>query len=349
MTPLAFWQSYWFIIIGAALFIFTWLDGFDLGIGMRLPFTKSSEHRLIQLNTIWPLWDGNELYGLIGGGAIFASFPVVFAGLLSGLYPWVVLLMVFVMLRPVSFEAWVHDQKARRFWEILFMLSSFFIPFIIGVAIGATMAGLPYNASGEWDPAHSFFEALSPLSVLMGAAFVSVSVLHGTTYLIRKTTGDLAAEARKSLLPQTIIAGIFVIAVVLVALLGGADLQGSAPVGKPFAPVGIPLALVIAVVALVGLVLTRAGDKDSRPFVLSSLLVGAVWLFIGAVQFPTMVRSSLSPDFSLTVFKTGVSNPLYSLQFLGILGFIALAIVMVYTILVYRIFKGKVDASQGHY
>jgi cytochrome d ubiquinol oxidase subunit II len=349
MTLLAFWQSYWFILVGAALFIFTWLDGFDLGIGMMLPFAKTPAQRQTHLNTIWPLWDGNELYGLIGGGAIFASFPVVFAGLLSGLYPWVVILMVFVMLRPVSFEAWVHDRKARRFWEFLFSLSSFFIPFVIGVAVGSTMAGLPYNANMVWDPAHSFWEALSPLSVLMGAAFVAVSLVHGSAYLVRKTTGELAQQARSNLLTQTIVAALLVAAVALVALLGGADLTGAPGVGKPFAPIGVPLALALLLVALVGIFVTRARDKDSRPFVFSSLLVGGLWLLIGAIQFPTMVRSSISPDFDLTIFKDGVSNPIYSLQLLGILGFIGLAIVGVYTVFVYRIFKGKIDASEMHY
>ena len=99
------WQVFWFLVIGAALFLFLWLDGFDLGIGMTLPFMKNKDQRLAALNVIWPVWDGNELYGLIGGGAIFATFPVVFASLLSGLYPWVVLLLVGIIsvrlpLRP---------------------------------------------------------------------------------------------------------------------------------------------------------------------------------------------------------------------------------------------------------
>lgn len=345
MTELQFWQSFWFILIGAALFLFTWLDGFDLGIGMMLPFQKTPDQRMTLLNVIWPLWDGNELYGLIGGGAIFAAFPAVFAGLLSGLYPWIALVLIFVMLRPVAFEAWLHDEKGKKLWEYVFMACSFMIPFVAGTAIGATMAGLPYGADGNWDPNHSFLETLSPLSVLSGLAVAALCLVHGSAYLIKKTEGAIASESRKNLLPQTIIAAVLTLAVGALVLFGAADLTG-----KPAALIGVPLALAVIAVGFVGLFLPRTKDKDFLPFLFSSLVIGGVWLLVGAAQFPTMIRSSLSPDFSLTVFKPGVSNPLNSLQFIGVLAVIALAIVLVYSILVYRIFKGKVDhKTNAHY
>lgn len=341
MTDLTFWQAYWFFIIGAAFFLFLWLDGFDLGIGMTLPYFKTGDQRATLLNVIWPLWDGNELYGLIGGGAIFATFPVVFTALLSGLYPWVTLLLVFVMLRPVAFEAWLHDVKARRLWEMVFSVSSFMIPFVAGVAFGGTMAGLPYNQDALWDPAHSFFEVLSPLSVLTGLAFVAISLVHGSAYLIRKAADDVAAQARKNLLPQLIVAAVVFVAVIVLMLLGigGAD--------RPLA-VLIPAAIAVIAVGLVGTGVARTGNR--QPFLWSSLTIFGGFLLIASFQFPVMIRSSLGAGNDLSIFKAGVSNPVNSLSFIGLLGLVGLAVVLVYTILVYRLFKGKVDhKANAHY
>lgn len=341
MTELAFWQTYWYFIIGAAFFLFLWLDGFDLGIGMMLPYFKTGEQRTTLLNVIWPLWDGNELYGLIGGGAIFATFPLVFTALLSGLYPWVVLLLVFVMLRPVSFEAWLHDVGARRMWEQVFSVSSFMIPFVAGVAFGGTMAGLPYNQDALWDPAHSFFEALSPISILTGLAFVTICLVHGSGYLIRKADDGTAAQARKNLLPQAIVAaGVFAVTIVLL-LLGTGDLGA-----KPLVLV-VPMAIVVIAVGLAGVVL-KAGAGQT--FWWSSIAILGGFLLIAALQFPVMIRSSLGAANDLSVFKPGVSNPVNSLSFIGLLALVGLSVVLVYSILVYRIFKGKVDhKANAHY
>jgi cytochrome d ubiquinol oxidase subunit II len=345
MTELQFWQSFWFLVIGAAIFLFLWLDGFDLGIGMTLPFLKTHDHRLGALNIIWPVWDGNELYGLIGGGAIFATFPVVFAALLSGLYPWVVLLLIGIMLRPVAFEAWNHEPKNKAFWEWLFALTSFLIPFVAGVALGTTIAGMPINQSMVWDHGHGFWEALSPLSVLTGLAVVSLALLQGSAYLVKKTAGEIAAQARKDLTPRTIFAAAALVLVLVTALVQVPEL-----LGKPLAIAGIVIGLVLILGGLAGVWLHRTQGSESAPFWFSSAVIAGTMVLVGGIQFPTMIRSTLDPSFSLTIFKDGVSNPVNSLSLIGFIGAVALAITAVYTVLVYRIFKGKVDhKSHAHY
>jgi cytochrome d ubiquinol oxidase subunit II len=350
LNNIAFWQALWFGLIGAALFLFIWLDGFDLGIGMNLPFLKDETQKRGVLNTMWPVWDGNELYGLIGGGAIFATFPVVFAGLLSGLYPWLVLVLVFIMLRPVVFEAWNNETGNKAIWEWLFAAASFTIPFVAGVAIGGTIAGLPYNAAMEWDPAHGFWEALSPFSVTLGLAVVAVCWVHGSTYVIKKMVGPVADNARANLLPQLAIAAVLLVAVVAQSLFLPSIFDGAV---HPLYVIGLVLALVLVLGGLAVVFLHYKGGEgvqQSMAFFGSSLIIAGAFVLIGAIQFPTMVRSSLGPQFDLTIFKEGVSNPLNSLQFIGVAAVIALAITAVYTILVFRIFKGKVDhKTNAHY
>ena len=341
-----FWQVFWFVVIGAALFLFLWLDGFDLGIGMTLPFMKNDQQRLAALNVIWPTWDGNELYGLIGGGAIFATFPVVFAALLSGLYPWVVLLLLGIMLRPIAFEAWSNETGNKTGWTWLFACASLLIPFVAGVALGTTIAGMPINKDMVWDHGHGFWEALSPLSVLCGLAVVGLALLQGSAYLVKRTSGELQAQARKDLAPRTIFAGVVLVLVLVTALLSPGLFDG-----KPLAVAGIVVGLIFILVGLVGVWLHK-DDKspDAAAYWFSSAVIAGTMILVGGVQFPTMIRSTLDPSFTLTIFKDGVSNPLNSLALIGVLGAVALAITAVYSVLVYRIFKGKVDhKTNAHY
>jgi len=340
------WQTFWFIVIGAAVFLFLWLDGFDLGIGMSLPFIKTKDQRLAALNIIWPVWDGNELYGLIGGGAIFATFPVVFASLLSGLYPWVVLLLFGIMIRPVAFEAWNNEPKNKAIWEWLFALASFLVPFVAGVALGTTIAGMPINAQMVWDHGHGFWEALSPLSVLCGLAVVGLALLQGSTYLVKRASGDLQAQARKDLTPRTLYVAVVLVLTLVVALLSPGLFDG-----KPLAVVGIVVGLVFILGGLAGVWFNRSEKSaEGIAYWFSSAVIAGTMILVGGIQFPNMIRSTIDPSFTLTIYKDGVSNPLNSLVLIGGIATVALAITAVYTILVYRIFKGKVDhKSHLHY
>ncbi len=348
MTELMFWQSFWFLIIGAAIFIFLWLDGFDLGIGMTMPFLKSPEHRLASLNAIWPVWDGNELYGLIGGGAIFATFPVVFAALLSGLYPWVVLLLIGIMMRPIAFEAWNQEKEAgfKALWAWTFAASSFLIPFVAGVALGSTIAGMPINADMAWDKGHGFWEALSPLSVLCGLSVVGIVLLQGSAYLVKRTSGDLQAQARKDLMPRTIFAAVTLVLVLVTAVISVPEL-----LGKPLALVGIIAGLVLILGGLAGVWMNKDKGNEAAPYWFSSAVTAGTMVLVGGIQFPTMIRSTIDPvNYTLTIFKAGVSNPANSLAFIGFVGVGALAVVWVITFFVYRLFKGKVDhKTHAHY
>lgn len=346
LNNLFFWQSFWFLVIGTAIFLFLWLDGFDQGIGMTLPFMKDDHQRRAALNVIWPTWDGNELYGLIGGGAIFATFPVVFASLLSGLYPWVVLLIIGIMLRPIAFEAWNHEPGSKAIWSWAFALSSFLIPFVAGVALGTTIAGMPINADQVWDKGHGFWEALSPLSVLCGLAVVGLSLLQGSAYLVKRSTGELQTQARKDLTLRTLFTGVTLVLVLVVALLD----QGIF-VNKPLAVAGIVIGLVFILGGLVGVWLHRdEKSSESAPYWFSSAVIAGTMVLVGGIQFPTMIRSTLDASYTLAINTPGVSNPVNSLALIGGIGAVALAITAVYSVFIFRIFKGKVDhKTHDHY
>jgi len=342
------WRTLAFIVVGTGLTVFVWLDGFDLGIGMGLPFMKDDNLKRGVLNTMWPVWDGNELWGLIGDGAIFATFPVVFAGLLSGLYPWLVLVLVFIMLRPVVFEAWNNETGNKAVWEWVFAAASFVIPFVAGVAIGGTIAGLPFNGNMVWDKDAGFWLVLSPFSITLGLAVVATTLVHGSTYIIKKTTGPAADYARANLPLQLILAAVLLVAVVVQVLFLPNLFDGTHPLA--IAGLVVALVLVLGGLAVVFLNYKGEGPKQSMAFVGSSAIIFGAFVLIGSLQFPTMVHSSLGSQFDLSIFKDGVSNPLNSLQFIVTAGLIALTITAVYTAFVYRIFKGKVDhKSLPHY
>src|SRR5262245_61241162 len=126
-------QSLWFVLVGAALTVFAALDGFDLGMGMLNPFwTKNKDRQVLAMHSIWPVWDGNEIWGVLAAGALLSAFPPVFGLALTGFYPYAILLVIAVMYRPVAFELWFYNQKARKFWQGVFALCSFGIAVLIG-------------------------------------------------------------------------------------------------------------------------------------------------------------------------------------------------------------------------
>ncbi len=197
----------------------------------------------------------------------------------------------------------------------------------------------PSTKTWSGDHGHSFWEALSPLSVLCGLAVVSLTLLQSSAYLVKKTSGTLQAAARKDLTPRTIFAAVALVLVLLFALVD----QGIF-VGKPLAVPGIVAGLILILGGLAGVWLHR-DDKspEGAAYWFSSAVIAGTMVLVGGIQFPTMIRSTIDPSFTLTIFKDGVSNPLNSLQFIGMAAAVALAVTAVYTILVYRIFKGKVD------
>ena len=183
----------WFILVGVLIIGYAILDGFDLGVGIIHLFTKKNEEKRINFNAIGPVWDGNEVWLLTGGGALFAAFPIVYATVFSGFYIAFMLLLLALILRAVSFEfrKYVESQRSRNLWDLAFGIGSLIPALLYGVAIGNIMRGLPVELiDGKVSSSISFLGLLNPYSILVGALSLVLFIMHGAVYLTLKSEGE---------------------------------------------------------------------------------------------------------------------------------------------------------------
>src|SRR5579871_647727 len=181
----------WFVLLGVLLTGYAILDGFDFGVGIVYLFAKDDHHRRLFLNSIGPLWDGNEVWLVTFGGAMFAAFPEVYATVFSAFYLPFMILLFALILRAVSieFRGKVTHDSWRRFWDFGFFLSSLLATLLFGVAIGNAMGGLPIDATKEFTG--SFFDLVRPYPLVVGALAVALFAMHGSIYLYLKTEGEV--------------------------------------------------------------------------------------------------------------------------------------------------------------
>jgi cytochrome d ubiquinol oxidase subunit II len=189
-------NTVWFLLIGALLSGYAILDGFDLGTGALHLFTKGDENRRIFINAIGPVWDGNEVWLVTGGGALFAAFPDVYAAAFSGFYSAFMLLLCALIFRAVAIEFRSKNASPawRRNWDVAFSVSSVFIAFLMGVAIGNLVQGVPLTANREF--MLSLFELLNPYGILVGITTVALFMMHASIFLSMKTAGPLHEQVR---------------------------------------------------------------------------------------------------------------------------------------------------------
>ncbi|MEJ2507107.1 MAG: cytochrome d ubiquinol oxidase subunit II [Ignavibacteriaceae bacterium] len=189
-------NTIWFILIGVLLAGYAILDGFDLGVGAFYLLVKDDKDRRVILNSIGPVWDGNEVWLVTGGGALFAAFPDVYATVFSGFYTAFMFLLFVLIFRAVAIEFRSKQQMKwwRKWWDISFSVSSILIAFLMGVALGNIITGIPLGADKEF--AGSFFDLLNPYSILVGVTTVALFIMHGTIYATMKTEGELQNKIR---------------------------------------------------------------------------------------------------------------------------------------------------------
>ncbi len=187
----------WFVLLGVLLLGYAVLDGFDLGVGMLAPFVaRTPEERGLVLRTIGPVWDGNEVWLLTAGGALFAAFPIVYATVFSGLYLALVLLLAALIGRAVAleFREQLHDPRWRRTWDVVFFVGSALPPLLLGVAVGNIIRGLPLDAAGAYTG--GLLGLLTAFPLLVGLLVVAFCLTHGAAWLVLKTEGGLQARSR---------------------------------------------------------------------------------------------------------------------------------------------------------
>jgi len=329
----------WFILIGVLFAGFFVLEGFDYGVGILLPFgAKNDEERRVLLNTIGPFWDGNEVWLLTAGGAIFAAFPNWYATLFSGFYLAFFLILLALIVRGVAidFRSKVDSPKWRATWDWLFFTGSLLPALLFGVAVSNFLTGVPIDA--EMNFVGNLFTLITPFTLLGGLVFVAVFAFHGSLFLGLKS-GDEAINARlKKMSPKIgLVMLVLTVAWVLFALFESGILSSMVAM----------VAVVIAAICLVLAVLMQLKGKNGIGFVLSVVAIVAVTVMTFASMFPNVLISTLDPAWSLTV-DNACSSP-YTLKIMTGVAFTLVPIVLLYQAWSFWIFRKRVTKKDLHY
>ncbi len=331
-------QITWFALIGVLLGGYAVLDGFDLGVGFWHLFSKKEQERRIFLQAIGPVWDGNEVWLLTGGGAIFAAFPPVYASVFSGLYLALLLVLAGLILRAVSVE-FRHQVAApgwRKLWDTAFAVGSVLPALLFGVALGNLVRGLELDGSGNYTG--GFFALLNPYALLVGVTGLAMFATHGALYLALKTEGETRQMARG----WARTASRVYLALFLATAAWSLAYQQRGSMLLP------AIACAVALGSIVGIGLMEKADKTWPAFLLSSLSILALLAATGATLYPNLVPALNDPALSLTLFNSSASQK--SLTVMLTVALLGMPVVIGYTIFIYRTFAGPVEVGgDDHY
>ena len=331
----------WFLLIWVLFAGYAILDGFDLGVGVLHLFARDERQRRIHLNAIAPVWDGNEVWLIAGGGALFAAFPPVYATVFSGFYLALMLVLFALIFRAVSieFRGQVDSTGWRRLWDWSFGLGSLIAAVIFGVAVGNVLRGLPIEADGSLNV--PFLALLNPYAILIGLLGLVMFVMHGAAYLAVKTEGDLQRRVA-GWTSGAWMAFVVVYLVATIATLFVSPFLFEGVLGNPL--FWIIFLLLLASVVYIPIA-NRAG-KFFRAFLASSATIAAVIGLTAVSLFPRMVPSSLDPANSLTIYDSSTPRTLTVMLIIALIG---MPLVIAYTAWVYRVFAGKVILEEEGY
>lgn len=327
-------QTLWFILIAVLFTGFLFLEGFDYGVGILLPFIarKDNERRIV-INSIGPVWDGNEVWLLTAGGAMFAAFPNWYATLFSGFYLALFLILIALIVRGVAFEFRSKDENPRwrAAWDMAIFIGSFVPALLWGVAFGNILRGVAIDASMTY--VGSFFDLLNPYALVGGLVTLTLFILHGALFLELKTDGVIQQRAgqisRRFWLPVTLFAVIFVI----LSAFETDILQRLNVINV--------VGLVFAVAALLGTGYFIFQARYGRAFIGTGLTVVGVVALIFGTLFPRVMPSSLG--FDLTIYNASSST--YTLQVMSVIALTLVPIVLFYQAWTYWVFRKRLTTE----
>ncbi|AYH47372.1 MULTISPECIES: cytochrome d ubiquinol oxidase subunit II [Dickeya] len=356
----------WWLLIGVLLIGFAVTDGFDMGVGVLVRLMgRNDVERRVMINSIAPHWDGNQVWLITAGGALFAAWPMVYAAAFSGFYIAMILVLASLYFRPVGFDyrSKIEDPRWRNMWDWGIFIGSFVPPVVIGVAFGNLLQGVPFHVDEYLRLYYTgnFFQLLNPFGLLAGVVSLSMIVAQGATYLVMRTSGDLHFRAKKvaqfSSLALTVtfaLAGVWVVygidgyAVTSVINTAGE----SNPLHKEVArqagawlvnfnqhPVLWAIPLLGVALPLMTAVMARA-EKGAMAFLFSSLSIACVILTAGIAMFPFIMPSVTVPNVSLTMWDA--TSSLLTLRVMTVVAIIFVPIVLSYTIWCYYKMFGRI-------
>lgn len=329
-------NTVWFSLIAVLFIGFFFLEGFDYGVGILLPFmSKEDKKRRVIINTIGTFWDGNEVWLLTAGGAMFAAFPNWYATMFSGFYIALVLMLLALIVRGVSFEFRSKDKNPawRSLWDWAIFFGSFIPALLWGVAIANLIRGVPIDANMNYTG--GFFNLLNPYALVGGLASLSMFTLHGAIFLNLKTTDDLREKSKnvasKLWLPTVVLVLAFVV-------LGyfSTDMFSKLGVNPGVAPIVAGLALLS-----VGWFIKK--DLGGWAFIMTGVTIAFATITVFLGLFPRVMVSSLNEAWSLTIYNAS-SSP-YTLKVMTIVAVIFTPIVLVYQAWTYWIFRKRISTD----
>ncbi len=335
-------NTIWFVLVGVLFTGYAVLDGFDLGIGALHLFTRKDEERRIMLNSIGPVWDGNEVWLVTGGGALFAAFPNVYATVFSGFYLAFVLLLFALIFRAVAIEFRSKQPMRwwRQMWDIGFAAGSIVSALLIGVALGNIAEGIPIDANGEF--AGSFLGLLKPYPLLIGITTVALFMMHGAIYGVMKTEGALHDKLRGWATNSIIFFVICAATTTMVTLLYVPHMAGQIK-NHPWL-FSISLANMLSI-ANIPREFHRGNDWLA--FLSSCATMATLMMLFGIDQYPNLVFSQPNPENSLNIYNAASSQK--TLGIMLIIACVGVPIVLAYTACIYWIFRGKVKMDRMSY
>lgn len=356
----------WWAILGALLIGFAVMDGFDLGVGTIFRFVgRTDEERRVLLETVEPVWEGNQVWFILGGGAAFAAWPLLYAASFSGLYLALFLLLIALILRPVgfTFRGQLDDARWRNVWDWALFIGGAAPALLFGVAFGNLLLGIPFQFDELRRPVYTagFFNLLHPFALLAGIVSLTMLVMHGATYAALKIDRSLAPRAAAvGRVAALVLIAAFVLAGIWIAtgidghrIVSEVNTAGpSNPLAKSVEVVrggwlenyrmhatlwivpGLALAMSLATERLL------SGGRFGLAFVSSALALASVILTAGIAMFPFLMPSSVEPSHGLTVWDASSSAKTLGIMLVAVIVF--LPIVLAYTSWVFRTLRGEV-------
>ena len=326
----------WAGIIAFAVLAYVILDGFDLGVGILFPFFPEKRHRDVMMNSVAPVWDGNETWLVLGGGGLLAVFPLAYATILPALYAPIIVMLLGLIFRGVAFEYRWRTTRAEYLWNYAFAGGSIIATFAQGIALGALVQGIPVvdrAYAGTW------WNWLSPFSVTTGFALVIGYALLGSTWLVMRTTGDLAARAKVFAL-RTAIATMVAIGIVSL----WTPFLNPDYLTRWFAWPTAIFSIVVPLLVLGCFYLLWRGLKtgrDGQPFIAALGIFVLCFAGIGISFYPHIVPPSI------TIWDAAAPDS--SLKFLLVGAVVLVPMILAYTGYAYWVFRGKVDPEEGYH
>lgn len=361
----------WWAFLGLLLIGFAIMDGFDLGVGMLLPFLgKTDLERRVIIYAIGPTWEGNQVWFVTAGGALFAAWPSVYAVSFSGMYFAMLATLFALFLRPLGFDyrSKLPSQKWRQNWDKALFVGAFIPALVMGVGFGNLLLGLPFNFDNDLRVTYygSFWALLSPFALLAGTISVAMFIMHGAVYLQLRTEAEIYQRCKKVVIYSSLITvALFLLAGLWVSHLPGYHITTEILPNGPSNPLwkmvkkadGLwldnyqhyPNLWLVPITTCVMAVITLLLSLINRPglaFISSSLVIAGVILTAGCSMFPFLIPSSIAANSSLTVWDASSSAATLHLMFWVTLFFVPL--IVIYTSWVFRVLRGKITLDFVH-